>query len=226
MKRNIISCIFFNRNFLYGPSYGYRTGINKTMTDHVKHIANEASKIVKITKGDHVLDIASNDGTLLNFYRNDIIKVGIDPILNKFVSNYKKINFKINNFFSYNELKKLKLKNKFKIITALSVFYDLHDPNAFLRDVKKVLHKDGVFILEHADLLSIIKNNLFDTICHEHVEYYSSSVIFSMLKKHKLRIFNHQFNDINGGSSKYYICHQDSSFKLNSKKINKIIPNH
>ena len=156
-------------------------------------------------------------------YRNDIIKVGIDPILNKFVSNYKKINFKINNFFSYNELKKLKLKKKFKIITALSVFYDLHDPNAFLRDVKKVLHKDGVFILEHADLLSIIKNNLFDTICHEHVEYYSSSVIFSMLKKHKLRIFNHQFNDINGGSSKYYICHQDSSFKLNSKKINKIL---
>lgn len=213
----------FNRNFLYGPNYGYRTGINKTMTEHVKHTANEACKIVKIKKGDHVLDIASNDGTLLNSYKNDIIKVGIDPILNKFASNYKKINFKINNFFSYNELKKLKLKNKFKIITALSVFYDLHDPNAFLRDVKKVLHKDGVFILEHADLLSIIKNNLFDTICHEHVEYYSSSVIFSMLKKHKLRIFNHQFNDINGGSSKYYICHQDSSFKLNSKKINKIL---
>lgn len=229
---NLIICNFcklvqldrnFNRNFLYGPSYGYRTGINKTMTDHVKHIVHEACKIVKIKKGDHVLDIASNDGTLLNFYKNHIIKVGIDPILNKFASNYKKINFKINNFFSYNELKKLKLKKKFKIVTALSVFYDLHDPNVFLRDVKRVLDKDGVFILEHADLLSIIKNNLFDTICHEHVEYYSSSVIFGMLKKHKLRIFNHQYNNINGGSSKYYICHQDSSFKQNLKKINKIL---
>lgn len=95
----------FNRNFLYGPSYGYRTGINKTMTEHVERTANEACKIVKIKKGDHVLDIASNDGTLLNSYKNGIIKVGIDPILNKFASNYKKINFKINNFFSYNELK-------------------------------------------------------------------------------------------------------------------------
>ena len=102
------------------------------------------------------------------------------------------------------------------------MFYDLPKPNDFLRDIKKILHKDGIFILEHADLYSIYKHNLFDTICHEHLEYYSSTVIFNMLAKHKLKIFDHKFNKINGGSSQYYICHKNSKFKTNLKRINKV----
>lgn len=213
----------FNKRYLYGKDYGYRTGINQTMTNHVKSVALNVSKKIKLNTGDAVLDIASNDGTLLNSYPNKgIIKVGIDPVINKYKQYYKKINYYFPNFFSANIIPKILKRKKFKIITTLSMFYDLPKPNDFLRDIKKILHKDGIFILEHADLYSIYKHNLFDTICHEHLEYYSSTVIFNMLAKHKLKIFDHKFNKINGGSSQYYICHKNSKFKTNLKRINKV----
>ena len=212
----------FNPKYLYDNNYGYRTGINSTMTNHVKMVANEAEKITKLKKDDAVLDIASNDGTLLSFYRKNIIKVGADPLVNKYKKYYKKINFAISDFFSLEAVKKYKISKKFKVISALSMFYDLPDPNKFLRDVKKVLHKDGIFILEHADLLSIINNCQFDTICHEHLEYYSSKIIIELMTKHKLRVFNIKANDINGGSKRYFICHLDAKYKCN-KKINKFL---
>jgi len=102
------------------------------------------------------------------------------------------------------------------------MFYDLPDPNKFLKDIKKVLHADGVFILEHADLLSIIKNCQFDTICHEHLEYYSSKIITDLMKKHKLKMFDIKLNDINGGSKRYFICHEEAKYKYNNK-VNKIL---
>ncbi len=211
----------FNPKFLYSNDYGYRTGINKTMTNHVKSIVKKVKKISKIKKGDAVLDIASNDGTLLNFYNKDIITVGIDPILNKYKKNYKKINYSIPGFFNFKLIKKTKVK-KFKAITALSVFYDLHDPNKFIKDIKKILHPDGIFILEHADLTLILKKNLFDTICHEHLEYYSTSNIDYILNNNGLEIANHEFNSINGGSSQYLIVHKGSKYKVNHNKIKKL----
>ncbi len=214
----------FNSNFLYGKDYGYRTGINFTMTNHVKNVVKQASKFVNLKKKDAVLDIASNDGTLLNFYKNNVITVGIDPILSKYKNNYKNINYKIPSFFNSNSVKKAKV-NKYKIITALSVFYDLKNPNEFIKIIKKILHKDGVFVLEHADLMLILKNNLFDTICHEHLEYYSTKTINYILSKYKLKIFKHSYNDINGGSSQYYIVHKESFKNSNTNKINKIIEN-
>jgi len=212
----------FNSKFLYGKDYGYRTGINSTMTNHVRDVAKKASKFVNLKNNDAVLDIASNDGTLLNSYNDNVIKVGIDPILNKYKHEYKKINFKIPNFFSENSVKKTGIK-KFKIITALSVFYDLKNPNNFIRDIKKLLHTDGVFILEHADLLLILKKNVFDTICHEHLEYYSTKTINFILSKYELEICDHKYNDVNGGSSQYYIVHKNSKFKIRKSKIQKIL---
>jgi len=103
------------------------------------------------------------------------------------------------------------------------MFYDLPNPNKFLQDIKKILDFNGVFILEHADLLSIIKNCQFDTICHEHLEYYSSRVIIELMKQNNLRVFNIKTNSINGGSMRYFICHEYSEYKNNNKNINKIL---
>ena len=213
----------FNPKYLYDTNYGYRTGINATMTQHVKGVVKESIKIVKLKKKDSVLDIASNDGTLLNFYKKNIFRVGIDPLIKKYKNQYKNINFGIQEFFSYKAIQKKKINKKFKIITALSMFYDLPNPNRFLEDVKKVLDKEGIFVLEHADLLSIIKNCQFDTICHEHLEYYSNKVIIELMNKNELRVFNLKANTINGGSTRYYVCHKDSKYKNNYKKINKIL---
>ncbi len=211
----------FDLKYLYGPDYGYRTGINNTMLNHVKGVVSYLSKKTKIKKNDQVLDIASNDGSLLNFYGNKAKTFGIDPILNKYKNRYKKINFTVSDFFSAKEIRK-KTKKKFKIITALSVFYDAIDPNKFIKDVKILLKNDGVFLLEFADLASIIKNKMFDTICHEHLEYYSTKVIIELCKKYKLRVFDIKSNDINGASKQYYICHQKSKYEDNDYIIRKI----
>ena len=145
----------FDLSYLYGSDYGYRTGINKTMTDHVRKVVSNANKIAKLKKGDQVLDIASNDGTLLNFYPKNVVKFGIDPTIKKFKKYYKNIELTISSFFSREKILK-KTKKKFKIISALSVFYDIEKPNKFLSDVSKLLDDKGIFILEQADLLSII----------------------------------------------------------------------
>ena len=89
----------FDLKYLYGPDYGYRTGINKTMLDHVGKVVKTLSKKTKLKKNDQVLDIASNDGSLLNFYKKDIKTFGIDPILEKYKNEYKNINYKLANFF-------------------------------------------------------------------------------------------------------------------------------
>ncbi len=213
----------FNMSYLYNKDYGYRTGINLTMSNHVKNVVKKISKIAKLKNGDNVLDIASNDGTLLRNYNSKIKTWGIDPILIKFKKEYKKINHKISNFFDYKLILKKNKKVKFKIISALSVFYDLENPNTFLKGIKKLLHKDGIFYLEFQDLMMIIKHNMFDTICHEHLEYYSVTFINKLLKKHNLRIFDHSYNDINGGSSAYLISHNNSKHKTKQNKINKIL---
>ena len=213
----------FDPKYLYSGDYGYRTGINQTMTSHVKDIVQQATKIANLKKHDYVMDIASNDATLLNFYNNNLNRVGVDPLVNKYKKFYNKINYKISDFFSYKVLKKRKINKRFKIISALSMFYDLRNPDLFVKDIKKSLHHDGVFILEHADLLSIVKNCLFDTICHEHLEYYSSKIIINLMKKNSLRVFNIKSNDINGGSMCYFICHNNAKFKSNKNRIKKVL---
>jgi hypothetical protein len=214
----------FNPSYIYNNEYGYRTGINLTMTNHVKKVVNKLTKIASIKKNEAVLDIASNDATLLNFYnKRSITTFGIDPLVNKFIKKYRKITYKTSNFFNFKSVNSVCPNIKFKIITALSVFYDLEEPNLFLGDVKKLLHPEGLLYIEFADLKSIIQQNMFDTICHEHLEYYSSTVLINMLKNHNLRLFEQEYNTINGGSSAYYICHDQARYISNQKKIINIL---
>ena len=214
----------FNPKYLYGKDYGYRSGINKTMTKHLINTSNNLSKLVNLKNGDWILDIASNDGTLINSYKKKgVKKVGLDPIVNKYKKFYNKNDFIINDFFSRKAILKKKIFKKFKIITALSVFYDLKDPNKFLNHVKMLLDKDGIFLLELADLLSIVKFKLFDTICHEHLEYYSAKVVMGMLKKNDLKLIDIRKNNINGGSVRFYITSKNSKFKVKNDNIKKYI---
>jgi hypothetical protein len=208
----------FNLRYLYGPDYGYRSGINVTMVTHLKKVVHKAIKKTKLKPKDCVLDIASNDGTLLKNYSKNIFTFGIDPLVNKYKKEYTNINYKVSDFFSQKKVKKI-TKRKFKIITALSVFYDSEDPNQFLSDVKDLLDSEGLFILEFADLASIIKKKMFDTICHEHLEYYSSKIIIDMCKKNNLKVIDIFENNINGSSKQFYITRETSNFKINKKKI-------
>ena len=214
----------FKSSYLYNLEYGYESGINSTMKNHLSKITKKVAKLKKLTKNSMVVDIASNDGTLLNSYNKNVIKVGIDPILNRFKKNYLNIDHKIPDFFSYKNFRKLNLNKKADVITAFAVFYDINDPNKFLSDIKKCLDNQGIFIIEQSNLAHMIRLNSFDTICQEHLGYYSTQVIQKLLKINKLKIFDHEYNESNGGSSRYYITHNENdNITINKKNINKAL---
>ena len=95
---------------------------------------------------------------------------------------------------------------------------------ALLKDIKKCLDEKGIFIIEQSNLAHMIKLNSFDTICQEHLGYYSTFVIKSLMEKNNLKIFDHEYNESNGGSSRYYITHKDNKeIKVNINSINKAL---
>ena len=211
-----------NKNFLYSKDYGYRSGTNLTMNSHLKNLVKDISNKVNINNDDFVLDIGCNDGTLLSFYRKSIKKIGIDPIANK-IKKIKIPNTKyISNYFSrqlYNNLPNIR---KAKIITSISMFYDLDDPMKFVSNIKSILHNHGIWVLEQSYLPTMLKKNSFDTICHEHLEYYSLHHINFLVKKNNLKILDVSLNETNGGSFRIYITHNNTKYKINTKNINKL----
>lgn len=188
---------------LWNEGYGYRSGVNDAMVKHLHGIAREVEGF--LSEGDVVLDIACNDGTLLEGYSKKVTKVGIDPSTN--VINYAKENHPdwklVNEFFSKEAYQ---MAIPAQVITCISMFYDLDDPNKFLEDVKECLQVNGVFIIQQNYLGTMIENCAFDNICHEHLEYYSLTSLLMLLNRHGLTVFRVQKNDLNGGSIRTYIC--------------------
>ncbi len=212
-----------NKDILY-KNYWYQSGINKTMHDHLKNLVRDLLNInKKKEKESNVLDIGCNDGTLLKFYPKKINKYGIDPsqIINKIDKN--KINI-FRDFFPPKKNRFKKLKIKFDIITSIAMFYDLDDPNFFVKEIKNFLKDEGIWVFELSYLLDMLKLNSFDTICHEHLEYYSLTSLEYLMKKHELKIFKITKNDINGGSIRCYVTH-DRNMKYNSIKNMREIQN-
>ena len=221
---------------LYTERYGYRSGINKTMRNELKEIVNKSLKKVKLSKNSTVVDIGANDGTLLGNYKKNLFRIGIEPI-KKFAKDCKKhADIVINDFFNFDSYFKKVKKRKAHIISAISCFYDIDDPNKFVSDIKKILHKDGIFVIQQNYLGLMIKYNAFDNVVHEHLEYYSLLSLENLLNKHNLEIFDLELSDINGGSFRTYISYkarrsieqsvnklreQEKKIKLDSKKVYK-----
>jgi len=205
---------------MYGDNYGYRSGLNQSM---VKHLENKVIKIlsyVQLNDNDLVIDIGSNDATTLKFYPEDKYRlVGVDPSAGKFRSFYTGNIQLITDFFSKKILNNHGVTDKAKIITSFSMFYDLEDPVSFVRDVSEVLSDDGVWVFEQSYLPSMLEANSFDTICQEHLEFYSLEVIMYILEKASMRIADIEFNDINGGSFSIVAVKINSDLVINSEKI-------
>ena len=189
----------FDRYEMYGSNYGYMSSLNSSMIDHLKNKSQKIKTISKLSKSDLIIDIGSNDGTFLSYFVDHCLTLGIDPTISKFKKMYnKKINI-IDDFFSGKILKKKSIK-KAKVITSISMFYDLEDPVTFANEVNEALDKDGIWHFEQSYMPSMIKNTSYDTICHEHLEYYSLKSIMYILKKSNFKIVDIELNDINGGS--------------------------
>ena len=205
-------------NVLY-ERYFYRSGINKTMTENLKEIAMQAISKVELQDNDIVLDIGCNDGTLLkNYQGKNLRSVGIDPAKNMTEFSKECGADIIVDYFNSKSFTDHYSDEKAKIITSISMFYDLEDPNQFVSDIVNILAKEGVWVIELKYLPTMIFQNAFDNIVHEHIEYYHFSVIEYMLKKHGLKAVDVSLNDSNGGSIRVFVKHANQLVDENSEK--------
>ena len=214
----------YDFNELYRKGYGYRSGINKTMCKHLKEIVTELEEYLILKDGDTVLDIASNDGTLLKSYsKSNINLIGIDPTIEQYKGFYPKKNtFLSTDFFSSETFSNISPTVYAKLITSIAVFYDVPNPIEFVKDISSILDKDGIWVMEQSYLPLLIKDLSFDSICHEHLAYYGLKQIKLAAKSSNLRVFNARTNYMNGGSIRVFLCHEDSDYKTNDINIMRI----
>lgn len=187
---------------MYGETYGYRSGLNKSMVAHLGSKVDDIMAFADLKTNDVVLDIGSNDGTGLGHYPRSmgLQLIGIDPSAKKFGEYYREDVEKIADFFSADLFKARHPNKKAKVITSFSMFYDLERPVKFCQDIYQVLDDEGFWCFEQSYLPEMLNANSFDTICHEHLEYYSLTQVVKILKRAKLKVVDVAFNNINGGS--------------------------
>lgn len=185
---------------MYGETYGYRSGLNQSMVAHLKKWVDTLCDRVLLAPGDVVLDIGANDGTTLGFYPEHTTRIGIDPAAGKFGKFYKPRIKRVVDFFDKDKFMDASGGRKAKIITTISMFYDLPDPLAFSQDVAACLADDGVWLMEQSHLPAMLRAVAYDTVCHEHLEYYALRQIEWIADQLNLKIIDLQENKTNGGS--------------------------
>lgn len=190
----------YDPDAMYGKNYGYRSGLNASMVAHLTSKARRLEELVDLHVGDVVLDIGCNDGTLLGGYTNDgIERIGIDPTADKFREFHPSNITAVADFFSAATFRSITSK-KAKIVTSIAMFYDLEDPVAFAREVAESLADDGIWHFEQSYMPAMLRAGSYDTVCHEHIEYYSLKSVSRILSAAGLEPVHVRFNSINGGS--------------------------
>jgi len=192
-------------------AYWYRSGTNQTMRSHLAGIAETATAMAG--KGAKsaltVLDIGCNDGTLLKAYPAKYKRFGVDPSDIAREIDARAITV-VNDLFPSAELDKVTKGKKFDVITSIAMFYDLEDPVGFARNIERYLTDDGLWIVEMSYMPRMLEMNSYDTICHEHLEYYSLAVLEQIMRRANLKVVRVEENDINGGSIRCYVAKADS----------------
>jgi hypothetical protein len=207
-----------NPDFMYGDNYGYRSGLNESMKLHLKLKIDVLAQKFNITKNSIILDIGSNDGTSCNYwlkYSNFV--TGMDPTASKFSEYYDPRVTVISNFFSSNNF--LSRSKKADLITSIAMFYDLEDPVSFAKEISESLSNDGIWYLEQSYLVSMIRSTSYDTICHEHLEYYSLTSLNIIMTLAGLKIIDVSLNDTNGGSITITVAKIQSKYEVNTEYI-------
>lgn len=210
----------YNFSELFGMNYGYRSGLNQSMVNHLKNKQIKLNKILKLKKSDHLLDIGSNDGTFLKLFPKDLNKVGCDPTAKKFKKFYTKSIKVVPKLFNKKTSKSI--KGKYKLISCIAMFYDLSNPIEFLKLVENKLENNGIFHVEIAYLPLIYKTFSFDTFCQEHLTYFSLKSFENLIKNTNLKILDYEMNSINGGSINFNLSLKNSKNIVNFEKIKKL----
>lgn len=205
-----------NASELYEYEYGYRSGISNTMMEHLKLYQQEIISKVNLNDCDVIVDIGSNDSTMLQYYNKNLKRIGIDPTGKQFKQFYGDVEL-IPTYFTYDNFRNIYPNVKPKVVSSISMFYDLPDPVQFAKDIYNILDENGIWTCEQSYIITMLRRNSIDTICHEHLEYYSLTAIKHIADLANFKIIDIKFNECNGGSFRIYFA------KRNSKIYNETI---
>lgn len=209
----------YNPSEMYGDNYGYRSGLNQSMVSHLTNKIRHLERRVDLKPGDTVLDVGANDCTLLRGYTTSALhRIGIDPTGEKFRSFYPDDVKLVPDFFSAANFRKASDRPA-RIVTSIAMFYDLEDPVGFARQIEQILAPDGIWHFEQSYMPSMLRLTSYDTICHEHVEYYSLMTVDTIVRAAGLKIVDVEMNGTNGGSFAVTAAKEKSSIPVNRPVI-------
>lgn len=185
---------------MYGDNYGYRSGLNASMVRHLQQKVREIERLAELKPGDTVLDIGSNDATALKAYSvPGLHRIEIDPTGAKFRHYYPDDITLVPDIFSSGAFRRASTRQA-NVITSIAMFYDLEDPIGFARQIENTLAPGGIWHFEQSYMPSMLRMTSFDTVCHEHLEYYSLTVVKRILDAAGMRPLDVKMNAVNGGS--------------------------
>ena len=210
-----------NKEILFPKDYAYTSSTTKILRKNFQELYNECKKIVKISSRDLVIDIGSNDGNLLSNFKSFHRVLGITPEKIGNIAIKKGIPTLIKYFDKPTTNLVLKRFGRAKIITATNVFAHIENVKELMKNILRILDKDGVFISESHYLVSLIQTNQYDTIYHEHLRYYSLSSLKYLFDKYGLKIIHAKKINTHGGSIRVYAT-KNKKFKIN-KSVKKIL---
>jgi NDP-4-keto-2,6-dideoxyhexose 3-C-methyltransferase len=189
------------RDLLYHDRYGFYSGVNEAIRNDLHDVVKTARRYVH--RPHAWLDIASNDGTLLSFVGDEVYRVGVDPVAKFRDLAQPHADIILPTYFS----PELFGITRFDVITSVSVFYDLDDPAGFVEGVRRVLHPDGVWLIQQNDLAAMLTETAFDNLCHEHLTYWSVTALSGLLEQHGLEILDVDWRPVNGGCHRVVVGH-------------------
>jgi NDP-4-keto-2,6-dideoxyhexose 3-C-methyltransferase len=199
---------------MYHDRYGFKSGINEKIKEDLDSVVLHAFQYVNDPQS--WLDIASNDGSLLSFVPQNVYRTGIDPVsflckeawqhADRIVNGY----FSLNYFTNYDGPHGEARYERFDVITSISCFYDMPDPSQFVLEVKQLLNKQGVWIIQQNYLLTTLQLSAVDNFCHEHLEYYTLKSLEHLLDRYDLQVIEVTTSMINGGSIRTVVAHKDA----------------
>lgn len=214
----------YDPSLMYGQNYGYRSGLNGAMVRHLTDITKALDRRCPTAEGDVILDIGSNDGTLLGTYpRRGQFFLGMDPTVVKFGEFYPTHVRAVPSFFSEEEYRRHCGQRQASLVTSIAMLYDLDCPRAFMQQVANILAPEGLWYTEQSYLPAMLHQCAYDAICQEHLEYYGLTQLQWLAKQAGLRIIDAAQNDTNGGSIAVVFAHAESSHHGNSALVNLLL---
>ena len=213
-----------DKSLVFPKEYPYTSSTTKILRDNFQELSEEVFEKFNVESDDLVIDIGSNDGTTLSAFSSNLQLVGVDPTGEKFKEYYPEHIELISDFFSDKLIRASYPNKNAKVITSFSMFYDLESPQEFVDQISNILDpKKGVWVFEQSYMPLMLERKSYDTICHEHLEYYSLYQIIWLLDRAELKIIDLEVNDINGGSFSVMAAHKSSSYLRNDNKINEFL---